>query len=494
MTQSQSEYHGMENTHGVRSACLKTTRALILVLLILNTGCANTRASNSTNPGPPPKVETIDPPSSKTGANTPTKPNKKNAGTNQPTNRAQAAVEGAMVGAIVGGQAGPIGAAVGAGTMLIYGAITGKVPFGKPGGRGSKPGKSPGERQREQEIESQIENEIKRQDNLESQIEEELQKQEALLEEIDRRESENLPVPPSSSSPKDADRPPKTSPESQLATLHPSNGNKHRENARELRNVEEGRKAPLLPIERHLPLAIFAEKEQLIPAGSWNNKQPLRVSVRSLDADEDGMAEEIRYYSKEDGTLLRKERDRDYNGSMDTWSEYENGAVARISLDENGDEKPDEWQTYSATGQMIRREIDRDNDGSKDAFFYFEGDSLVREEHDLNADGRIDRVSYFENRVLERAEEDFDRDGVMDTWLTYQEEGSGREILQRVEKDTNTDGLRDTFEDYEKIGDSILLKRRQEDKNADGKIDVTSLYEKGKLTQREISDPNLVPL
>ena len=47
-----------------------------------------------------------------------------------------------------------------------------------------------------------------------------------------------------------------------------------------------------------------------------------------------------------------------------------------------------------------------------------------------------------------------------------------------------------------------MLLRREEDKNGDGVIDVTSFYEKdvtsfyekGKLQRREISDPALVPL
>ena len=39
-----------------------------------------------------------------------------------------------------------------------------------------------------------------------------------------------------------------------------------------------------------------------------------------------------------------------------------------------------------------------------------------------------------------------------------------------------------------------VLSRREEDKNGDGKIDVTSVYENGKLVRREIADPSLTPL
>jgi hypothetical protein len=39
-----------------------------------------------------------------------------------------------------------------------------------------------------------------------------------------------------------------------------------------------------------------------------------------------------------------------------------------------------------------------------------------------------------------------------------------------------------------------VLARREEDKNGDGNIDITSIYENGRLKTREISDPSLVPL
>jgi hypothetical protein len=35
---------------------------------------------------------------------------------------------------------------------------------------------------------------------------------------------------------------------------------------------------------------------------------------------------------------------------------------------------------------------------------------------------------------------------------------------------------------------------REEDVTGDGKIDITSIYENGKLVRREIADPSLVPL
>ncbi len=81
----------------------------------------------------------------------------------------------------------------------------------------------------------------------------------------------------------------------------------------------------------------------------------------------------------------------------------------------------------------------------------------------------------------------------MDTWTHYTLDGE-REVVSRIEKDSTRDGEPDTFETYEEFEGRTVLLRREEDKNGDGVIDVTSYYEKGKLQRREISDPALVPL
>jgi hypothetical protein len=64
----------------------------------------------------------------------------------------------------------------------------------------------------------------------------------------------------------------------------------------------------------------------------------------------------------------------------------------------------------------------------------------------------------------------------------------------RIERDTKEDGRPDTFETFERQDGKTVLVRREEDVNADGTIDVTSIYEHGKLVRREIADPALVPL
>ena len=52
----------------------------------------------------------------------------------------------------------------------------------------------------------------------------------------------------------------------------------------------------------------------------------------------------------------------------------------------------------------------------------------------------------------------------------------------------------DLIEIYAAVSGPRTLLRREEDRDADGRIDITSIYEKGRLVRREISDPALVPL
>jgi hypothetical protein len=49
-------------------------------------------------------------------------------------------------------------------------------------------------------------------------------------------------------------------------------------------------------------------------------------------------------------------------------------------------------------------------------------------------------------------------------------------------------------ETYEVTDGKALLARREEDVNGDGSIDIVSIYENGRLVQRQISDPDLAPL
>jgi len=78
-------------------------------------------------------------------------------------------------------------------------------------------------------------------------------------------------------------------------------------------------------------------------------------------------------------------------------------------------------------------------------------------------------------------------------WTTFRAV-DGDEVVARIEKDETGDGKPNVFETFTTHNGEPVIAKREEDKNGDGTIDVTSIYENGKLQRREISDPNMVPL
>lgn len=252
------------------------------------------------------------------------------------------------------------------------------------------------------------------------------------------------------------------------------------------------RSAPAAPQRRELPIAIFDEDRRTIPAGSWNNRERLSVIELSLDADGDGKPELIRYLDAESSLLLRQEEDRNYDGRLDATSTFEWGDLTRRTLDDDDDGEPDGWEEYR-DGRLRRREVDRDRDGVRDAFYDYEGDSLVLEQHDADNDGRIDREIRYQDRRRTTANEDLDRDGRPDVWYRYSVT-DGVELVTRIERDKQGRGRPDVFETFVPHGDEAQLARREEDVDGDGEADIVSIYRDGKLVRRELASPDLRPL
>jgi hypothetical protein len=444
-------------------------RSLVLVALVVPIALLGCATSKPQQP-PPVSAGPIDP-ADPTAPQT--QPSAGPLGGVSATQRAQSALEAMVMGAVLGSTFGPIGMAAGAGTMLIYGAVTGSTPFstgggggGGYGGGGQYPYPSGSESAREAALEQEIESEMERGDSLENEIEAELQRQEELLRQIEKQEEVQ---------------------ESAAAALEPTLSDD------DLAERVDPRVAPPVPKERELPAAIFDEERAVIKKGAWDNDKKLDVVKRSLDADRDGKPEQVRYFDQASGALVRKEEDRNYDGRSDAWNVYEGGALVSRKLDTNDDAKIDAWETY-ANGRMQERVIDRDSDGVRDAFYAYQGESLVSERHDANNDGKMDLVVTYRDRNRVMTEEDSDRDGRMDSWTSYSVV-EGKEVVSRIERDTNADGNRDVFETYKATSrGQPELAKREEDKDGDGKADVTSIYENGRLIRREISDPNLVPL
>jgi hypothetical protein len=349
---------------------------------------------------------------------------------------------------------------------LLYGLLTRHDPFGRAQQSESGP---PGAR-REVTVaqasaagpQPDLEQEGARGEVLEQQIEAEIRRQQDLLRQIDEAEAQ------ASTAPEAPEEPPGGGP------------------------VADPRVAPSAPVQRELPLAIFEAERAVVPAGAWGNAAEIEVLRRVLDADRDGLPEQVRYYDPRGELLLRQEQDTDYDGRIDAWLGYQGGQLATRELDTSGDGRADSFERY-AGGRMQERSIDRDGDGVRDASYLYQGESLQEERHDRNNDGRPDRVIRYQERRRSSSEEDEDGDGRFDTWTTFQVVG-GRELPARIERDTQGRGRADVFETYEARGGQATLAKREEDRNGDGVIDVTSLYEDGKLVRRVISDPSLVPM
>ncbi len=250
--------------------------------------------------------------------------------------------------------------------------------------------------------------------------------------------------------------------------------------------------APRAPVDRKLPLAIFDSEEIVIPDPESAGSGTLAVIKRSLDADRDGKPEQIRYFDKESGQIIRKVADRDFDGEIDAWQIYSDGLVVDRKLDENGDSRADVWEKYRE-GRMIERVIDRNANGRKDAFYTFSDGSLIEERHDRNDDGSLDLIVEYRDRRKTRSREDRNQDGKMDTWTSYAVVGN-HEIPARIERDSDDSGQVDIIETYDTSSGKSVLAKREEDKNGDGEPDVTSIYRNGKLHRREIADPDLAPM
>jgi hypothetical protein len=335
------------------------------------------------------------------------------------------------------------------GRLLIYSAITGHVPL-------RDKAYDPADRYR-----SPAEREAARARSLEAEIEEELERQERLsVEETGRAGAAAQAAPAPAPSAAGAEQVPFD--------------------------------APPAPELRVLPDRLFDSEDVAIAPGTWQNRETIYTVRKSLDIDDDGSPEEVRYVDAASGEVIRVEQDLDFDGALDAWTSYEKGHVAIRALDSNGDGTPDVWERY-ADGRMDARAVDSDADGVRDTFYRYEDGQLASKSTDQNNDGSADKVESFANGHRVRSEEDRTHDGQMDTWTTF---GvlDGREVVTRVERDTRGSGRPDLIEIYETVGKETRLARREEDVNGDGTIDVVSTYQDGKLVQRAISDEALSPL
>ncbi len=146
-----------------------------------------------------------------------------------------------------------------------------------------------------------------------------------------------------------------------------------------------------------------------------------------------------RYYFARGAALpLLREEDTSHDGRPDRWIGYVDGTRHEIWEDGRGLGRPDVHLIFAKGGDPLERiELDDDGNGHPERVFGYTAGTLTSESRDSNHDGRLDR---------------FDR--------------------------------------LDEHGDVVL---REEDVDANGSIDVRSIYSGGRLVRRELATPGLDP-
>jgi antitoxin component YwqK of YwqJK toxin-antitoxin module len=171
--------------------------------------------------------------------------------------------------------------------------------------------------------------------------------------------------------------------------------------------------------------------------------------------------------------------DRNNDGRIDQWIFRENGEIAKEVLDEDFDGRPDRTIVFDAqTHRPGRVEEDTSGDGVLDSWTDYDNGAIARRRSDSNGDGTVDTWSFFRAGELARHEQDTSGDGFRDVVSFFEE---GRRV--REERDANGDGQADEILYYDS---SEKLLRREEDRDKDGELEVVSHYEAGRLVRREL--------
>jgi antitoxin component YwqK of YwqJK toxin-antitoxin module len=152
----------------------------------------------------------------------------------------------------------------------------------------------------------------------------------------------------------------------------------------------------------------------------WIFRENGEIAKEVLDEDFDGRPDRTIIFDPQTHRPGRVEEDTSGDGVLDSWTDYDNGAIARRRSDSNGDGTVDTWSFFRA-GELARHEQDTSGDGFRDVVSFFEDGRRVREERDSNGDGQADELLYYDsNEKLLRKEEDRDKDGGLEVVSHYE--------------------------------------------------------------------------
>jgi hypothetical protein len=141
--------------------------------------------------------------------------------------------------------------------------------------------------------------------------------------------------------------------------------------------------------------------------------------LTEYDLTHDGKPDVWKYAVKDAAgkeTLLRKEKDLNADGRLDSWEKYApDGKLSQAVYDLDFDGKPDETLFYEKD-QLVKKELALGFDGVPRTWNYYEKGKLVRKERDTNGDSNVDTWEYWENGEVDRIGVDQDGDGQVDRW------------------------------------------------------------------------------
>jgi hypothetical protein len=122
---------------------------------------------------------------------------------------------------------------------------------------------------------------------------------------------------------------------------------------------------------------------------------------REVDSNLDGVKDVVRTYT-DTGEALHELADANYDGKVDTWVTFARGRIAKVQVDNNSDQNPDESSFY-LSGKLSRLQRDRNYDGKPDVWEIYDEGRLQRMGVDLDFDGHVDR--WDRDQILARAED-----------------------------------------------------------------------------------------
>ena len=216
------------------------------------------------------------------------------------------------------------------------------------------------------------------------------------------------------------------------------------------------------------------------------------VEAQQWDHNQDKRYERVVFFEK--GDIVRMEEDTDMNGSRETLVVYRGGKPFVQTVDANQDAKEELRIFFNTGGETERIEKDVSLDGNMDTFQHYKNNRLSYVEKDSNADGEIDTKIWYEMGKQKTSLGDLDHDGRFETthsydrapWTRVTEQGSDgsgnvdvrsyflHDILRRrdtLNKDANLVEYRENFDE------TGLLVNSREDRNADGRWDMTWYYD-----------------